>query len=161
MDENKSFGAKVYDALHRRELAAARWFWHEIKGREDAERALGIGQQAAFFAIILRIVFVMFQPSHEDMPELDYGLLIKPWMVGMLAFYGYIYLHGYRRWWMMLIAMAVFAADIIVLPRETGGATLAQALMAIYVLRCFFVGVRGARWIAVEDARRADGPPSR
>lgn len=159
MDEKKTFGAKLYGALHGRELAAARWFWHEIKGREDAERAVAVGQQAAFFAIILRIVFVLFQPAHEDMPELDYGLLIEPWMVVMLAFYGFIYLQGYRWWWMMLAAMAVFAADSIVLPRETGGATLAQVLIAIYVLRCFLIGVRGARWIQADDSRL--GPRAR
>ncbi len=160
MDEKKTFGAKLYAALHGRELAAARWIWHEIKGREDAERATAIGQQAAFFAIILRIVFVLFQPSHEDMPELDYGLLLDPWMIVMLVFYGFINLYGYRRWLMMLIAMAVFMADSILLPRETGGATLAQVLIAVYVLRCFLVGLRGARWIEADDQHLGPNPQS-
>jgi hypothetical protein len=160
LDEKKTFGTKLYNALHGRELAAARWFWHEIRVREHAESALVIGQQAAFFAIILRIVFVLFQPAHEDMPELDYGLLLDPWMLAMLAFYGFINFYGYRFWWMMLAAMAVFTADSIFLPRETGGATLAQVLIAIYVLRCFFIGLRGARWIEVEDSRRGGRPTS-
>lgn len=166
MDENRdekkpNLGVRFAKAFHARELAAARWVWHEIKGRADAERAVDIGQQAAFYAILVRIVFVLFQPALEDRPEIDYSLLFEPWMLVMLFVYGFVYFQGYRRWWILLITMAVFTVDSIVLPRETGGGTVAQALIALYVLRCFFVGVRGARWIEADDARldsRMDSP---
>lgn len=160
LDENKSFGARLYEALNRNELAVLRRFWHEIRAREDAERAIAIGQQGVYFAILIRVVFVLLPPSFETTLEINYGLLFEPLTLGIFAFYTFIYFYGYRRWWAMLLAMAVFGVDIILLPRETGGGTWFQLLLGIYVLRCFFVGVRGARWIDADDARLGPSPKS-
>lgn len=152
MSDQPGLGRRIWDGYHKRELAAARWLWHEIKTREDAERAVSYGQSAAFYAILLRTVFVLFPGGTEDMIIQDYSVLFTPVMLGAYAFYGFIYFKGYEKWPLTLLCLAVFVVDSIVTPRETGGGTLLQVLLSLYVVRCFVIGIRAGRRLAKERA---------
>lgn len=145
-------GRRIWNGYHKRELAGARWLWHEIKTREDAERAVQYGQSAAFYAILIRVVFVLFPGNAEDMIIQDYSVLVTPVMLAAYAFYGFIYFKGFENWRLTLLCLVVFVVDSIVLPRETGGGTLVQVLLCLYVVRCFVIGIRGGRRVAKENA---------
>ena len=67
MSDQPGLGRRIWNGYHKRELAAARWLWHEIKTRDDAERAVQYGQSAAFYAILIRVVFVLFPGNTDDM----------------------------------------------------------------------------------------------
>lgn len=152
MSDRPGLGRRIWDGYHKRELAAARWLWHEIETREDAERAVQYGQSAAFYAILIRVVFVLFPGNTEDMIIEDYSVLVTPVMLAAYAFYGFIYFKGFEKWQLTLLCLAVFIVDSIVLPRETGGGTLVQILLCLYVVRCFVIGIRGGRRLAKEGA---------
>ena len=145
-------GRRIWNGYHKRELAAVRWLLHEIKTREDAERAVQYGQSAAFYAILIRVVFVLFPGNTEDMVIEDYSVLVTPVMLAAYAFYGFIYFKGFEKWQLTLLCLVVFVIDSVVLPRETGGGTLVQVLLCLYVVRCFVIGIRGGRRLAKERA---------
>lgn len=150
MSDQPGLGRRIWNGYHKRELAAARWLWYEIKTREDAERALEFGQRAAFYAIIIRVVFVLFPGNAEDMVIQDYSVLFAPEMLIAYAVYGFVYFKGYEKWQITLACLAVFVADSIILPRQTGGGTLFQVLICLYVVRCFVIGVRAGRRLVKE-----------
>lgn len=149
-DSRPGLGRRIWNGYHKRELAAARWLWFEIKTTEDAERAVMMGQSAAFYAILLRVVFVLFPGGTEDMVIQDYSVLVTPMMLAAYAFYGFIYFKGFLKWRLTLLCLTVFIVDSIVLPRVTGGGTLVQILLCLYVVRCFVIGIRGGRCLSKE-----------
>ncbi len=132
-----------------REMWLARTIWRDIATEDDARHYFYYARRAAFFAIVLRVVYVIHPPGFEDADIFTFDALIEPLNLAFLAAYIYLFLDGHRLWRVTLGFMAFFALDILyVLPSTTGGLSLLQVVIGIYVLRCFLIGVRAGRWLA-------------
>ena len=142
-------GRRFLDGFKERERWLARTIWREITTREEAEHYLYYGRRSAFFAILLHVVYVIHPPGFEEVQGFAFDDLMHPVHLAFLAGYVYLLADGHRHRRVTLAFMAAFALDtFVVLPGMTGGLTLLQAIIALYVLRCFLIGVRAGRWLA-------------
>ena len=142
-------GRRFLDGFKERERWLARTIWREITTREEAEHYLFYGRRSAFFAILLHVVYVIHPPGFEEAEGFAFDALIHPVHLAFLAGDVYLLADGHRHWRVTLVFMAAFALDaFVVLPGMAGGLTLLQVVIALYVLRCFLIGVRAGRWLA-------------
>jgi hypothetical protein len=141
-------GRRFLEGLKERELWLARTIWREINTKEEAEHHILYGRRAAFFAILLHVVYVIHPPGDGEVEQFAFDALANPLHLAFLAAYVYLLADGHRSWRVMVGFALLFAIDsFIVLPATAGGSTLLQAIIALYVLRCFLIGIRAGRWL--------------
>ena len=139
--------------LKRRELAFVNWLWPRIDDPDTAEHHLGIVRWAVVLAALLQLVPFI---TARDFPEvLHTELVLNPRTLPLIVFYGTVYAIGYRYWPAMAAALVLFVLDSLVVARfGWEGGPFAQVtrdygpielIVALYVIRCFTVGVRAAR----------------